>query len=98
MVKQGVFKQFEAVSGEVEGNFEIDFLGTKMRHEFKAGFCRPEAITVQDYYPAFDEEYFEWIDLLESVVAASGSYTMIDLGAGYGRWGVRAAPSLESHG
>lgn len=49
--------------------------------------------------PEFDEEYFEWIDLLESVVAARGSYTMLDLGAGFGRWSVRAAFAVcQFHG
>jgi hypothetical protein len=46
---------------------------------------------VQAPYPQVDEDYFEWIDLLESVIAARGSYTMIELGAGMGRWSVRAA-------
>ncbi len=48
-------------------------------------------------YPMFDEEYFEWIDLLESVVAASKNYTMIELGAGYGRWVVRAAMAAQQY-
>jgi FkbM family methyltransferase len=47
--------------------------------------------------PEFDEEYFEWIDLLESVVAAQGSYTMLDLGAGFGRWSVRAAFAVRQY-
>ncbi len=45
--------------------------------------------------PSVDEEYFEWIDLLESVLAAERSYTMIELGAGYGRWVIRAALALK---
>jgi len=56
---------------------------------------RDTAIEVDVPYPAFDEEYFEWIDLLESIVEARGSYTMIELGAGYGRWAVRAALALR---
>ena len=36
--------------------------------------------------PPIDEEYFEWVDLLESVRDARGAYTMMELGAGYGRW------------
>jgi FkbM family methyltransferase len=59
--------------------------------------CPPRR-TIQDCpYPEPDEEYFEWIDLLESVVAASGSYTMIELGAGFGRWVVRAAFAAEQY-
>ena len=52
---------------------------------------------VEGFYVYNDEEYFEWVDLLESVVAASGTYTMIDLGAGYGRWSVRAAYAVKQY-
>ena len=48
-------------------------------------------------YPAFNEGYIEWIDLLESVVAARKSYTMIELGAGMGRWAVRAASAVRHY-
>lgn len=37
----------------------------------------------------FSEEYFEWIDLLEAVLDAEGSFTMVEVGAGFGRWGAR---------
>jgi len=40
------------------------------------------------------EDYFEWIDLLESIMAAKDRYIMMELGAGYGRWSVRAAAAL----
>jgi len=61
-----------------------------------AGLPCAAGFTVREY-PELDEEYFEWIDLLESVVAARGSYTMIDLGAGYGRWSVRAACAVGQY-
>lgn len=38
--------------------------------------------------PAINEEYFEWIDLLISVWQAKETFTMVELGAGYGRWGI----------
>jgi hypothetical protein len=37
------------------------------------------------------EDYYEWIDLLEAIHAAHGRFTMIELGAGYGRWIANAA-------
>jgi FkbM family methyltransferase len=43
-----------------------------------------------------DEEIFEWIALLESVVDACDHYTMLELGAGYGRWTARAAQALKA--
>ena len=49
-------------------------------------------------YPSIDEEYFEWIDILESVSSAKTQYVMFELGAGYGRWAVRAARALRQHG
>lgn len=52
----------------------------------------PEVVTT---YPAIDDEYFEWIDVLESVCSAKGHYVMVELGAGYGRWAVRAACALK---
>ena len=49
---------------------------------------------VETAYPAFDEEYFEWVDVLEAVVGADGPFTMIELGAGWGRWLMTARQPL----
>jgi FkbM family methyltransferase len=91
-----VFSRFRQYCGEVPSGYYVDFLGTQISYKFVAGQpgvdSRGASWIAQNYpYPPIDEDYFEWIDLLESVVAASGSYTMIDLGAGFGRWSVRAA-------
>jgi FkbM family methyltransferase len=45
--------------------------------------------------PPVDEEYIEWIDLLESVAAAKDRFVMVELGAGYGRWLVNAAVAMR---
>jgi hypothetical protein len=56
------------------------------------------------YMPALGEEYFEWIDVLESVQAycenASNGrpYVFVELGAGYGRWSVNAIQALRQKG
>ena len=93
MRQHHVISYFKPFSGNVPALREVDFLGTFTRHEFIAGLhpAAPEPRQVSDYYPAFDEEYFEWIDLLEAVTSARESFTMIELGAGFGRWTVRAA-------
>ena len=40
----------------------------------------------------FNEEYFEWIDMLMSLKdSQDGNYHFVELGSGFGRWGVRAA-------
>jgi FkbM family methyltransferase len=74
----------------------VDFLGSKTRLSYEAGFPGQSergqsAQVVTPLYPFFDEEYFEWIDILETAAAAKDRYVMIELGAGYGRWAVRAA-------
>lgn len=41
------------------------------------------------------EELFEWIDFLEAVDKAVGTFRFVELGAGYGRWSVRALKAAE---
>ena len=48
--------------------------------------------------PAPDTEYLEWIDVLEAVLGARERFTMLELGAGYGRWIVNAAVALRCTG
>jgi FkbM family methyltransferase len=44
--------------------------------------------------PSVGENYFEWIDLLEAVAEAGDRFTMVELGAGYGRWLIEAWSAL----
>lgn len=47
-------------------------------------------------YPHRDtEDYFEWIDLLVAVDRADGKFSMVEVGAGYGRWIANAAAALR---
>ncbi|MGJ0513088.1 hypothetical protein [Methylocystis sp.] len=48
--------------------------------------------------PAFDEEYFEWIDLLESVHDAGDAFVLVEVGAGYGRWAARGVCAARQKG
>ena len=98
-----IFSRFKPYGDRLPGYYECDFLGTRLVHQFVGGRTPQDGINATRY-PQPDEEYFEWIDLLESVVAARQTYSMIDLGAGYGRWCVRAAfaaqqfnPGLVQH-
>ena len=43
-------------------------------------------------------EYFEWLDLLHAVQDARDRFVMVELGAGYGRWAVRAATRPSGSG
>ena len=79
--------------------FETDFLGTR----YKTAFCtlfdpQPHDRYEAPSYPPLNEEYFEWIDLLEAVAAANGRFTMLELGAGFGRWTARGAAAAKQWG
>jgi FkbM family methyltransferase len=93
-----VFFHFQPFRGTVAAHYGADFLGTKIRQEFVAElYTRPTASLWEMGYPPVNEDYLEWIDLLESVVEAHDSYTMVELGAGFGRWVVRAAFAVNQY-
>lgn len=77
----------------------VDFLGIHTLAEFERGMPGVEADPPVQFQqpprPAFDEEYFEWLDVIAAVKAARGQFNMIELGAGYSRWLVRAVKVLE---
>ena len=94
-----VFADVPRWRGTVAPGWTIDFLGVKTDQRFERGMPyhvdRTEPCYEEPALPGFDEEYFEWIDVLESVKAAADQFTMIELGAGYGRWVARAAAALR---
>jgi FkbM family methyltransferase len=94
-----IFSRFQRWSGVVPAGFEVDFLGSKNRTAYFDMMERhPHDRVESPAYPPFDEEYFEWIDLLEAVAWAQGRFTMIELGAGFGRWAARGATAARQRG
>jgi FkbM family methyltransferase len=98
-----VFTKFSPWRGHVPSDFIVNFLGVLTRTSYFAPYAEisrayPADRLVAADYPQFDEEYFEWIDLLEAVAGAVGHFTMIELGAGFGRWTANAAAALRSLG
>jgi FkbM family methyltransferase len=85
-----VFSEFQPFAGVVEAGFVTDFIGTVTDERFVLGFHFTERAFVTMPSPYLDHEFFEWLTACESVKAAKSSYTMIELGAGYGRWAARA--------
>ncbi len=76
-----------------------NFLGVQTRASFYSRVSRPGSPQHSQFvvteYPGVNEEYFEWIALLESVLGARGRFVMIELGAGWGRWLVNASVALK---
>ena len=87
-----VIQRIEPWSGQVSEGMQVDFLGIKTRVSYFEGLKSSHVDGPSSSSPPpFDEEYFEWVDLLDAVSAAKTNFTMMELGAGYGRWLVRAA-------
>jgi FkbM family methyltransferase len=94
-----VFASFRLWEGRVEGGWDVNWLGVVTRAAYYDLYTVPAEDRHVSVPPLpIDEEYFEWIDLLEAVTAAVNSFTMVELGAGFGRWTVNAAAALNQRG
>ena len=94
-----IFSHFPHWSGTVRRGFEADFLGTQTRATFCPGLSSAQADQqMWPPLPVFDDTYFEWVSLLEAVADASARFTMIELGAGFGRWLVRGTMAASKRG
>jgi FkbM family methyltransferase len=84
-----IFELFPPQKSDQSKEFLFNFLGVRIRRSF----CRSltNRNPPSDELPAVNEEYFEWIDLLEAVATSAGRFVMMELGAGYGRWLANAA-------
>lgn len=98
-----VIRAYDPLEVLQEPEFLVDFLGIRTRVAFMAGMIpdyqapeQPRMVTAGA--PAYDEEYFEWIDVLEAVEEARDEFVMVELGAGWGRWSMRAAAALARKG
>jgi FkbM family methyltransferase len=79
--------------------FEIDFVGARHRRRFFNPAI--EGCPKGEWGPWMrpgDGEYFEWIALLAAVEAAQQRFTMVELGAGWGRWLLRGAAAARLRG
>jgi hypothetical protein len=91
-----VFGRFTCWEGDVPAGASANWLGVitsppyanwhlpEAERNLDGGFERPGLPDLDD------EEYPEWIDLLEAAAAAGEQFTMVELGAGWGRWLVNA--------
>jgi FkbM family methyltransferase len=86
-----VFEQFQRWSGNVPDKTEVNFVGQIIDRRFEGHENLTFASTPTPDYPELSEETFEWITILQAVLEAQHAFTMIELGAGYGRWLLAAA-------
>jgi len=91
------FDSFSLVSLLERDGFQLDsFLGTIVRRAYRIECATGPFGTPS--YPPQDSEYREWVDLLEAVLEARECFTMIELGAGFGRWTARGAFAAKQRG
>ncbi|MBA3430334.1 MAG: hypothetical protein H0U16_02480 [Actinobacteria bacterium] len=88
-----VLDPFEPLQVDLGDDWDVNFLGVRTRRMFWIGGDQPR----QDAgnLPRPDEEYIEWIDVLEAVSNARDRFTMVELGAGWARWLVNAVAALR---
>jgi FkbM family methyltransferase len=79
--------------------WDVNFLGVRTRVEFfslyeeLADFSTTRRVVTVPPVP--NEDYFEWVTLMEAAVEARERFTMIELGAGWGRWLANAALAVR---
>jgi FkbM family methyltransferase len=95
-----VLESFGSWRGRVEPGWDVNFLGVRTRvaffslYEQLADFS--QARDVEAGPPVPNEDYFEWVTLLEAAVEATDSFTMVELGAGWGKWIVNGVAALRA--
>lgn len=98
-----IFSEMPRWRGRREPGFFYNFLGVKTRNYYvnqkdtlvpKNSQKKPD-LEIIPRLPDFDSEYFDWIEILDSVKSAKDKFVMIELGAGYGRWMVNAAVGVR---
>ncbi len=93
-----IFSEFSQKKVVANGFSIYDFLGISTAVEFKkkwAKFAPKRGAEYTPQLPAINEHYFDWVLTLESVVRASDTYRMIELGAGWGTWSAVAAAAAR---
>lgn len=95
-----IFSRFPVAQNTESEDFFQDMTGANYRRYFVDAPV-PDPLpdgTDPICLPAFDEEYFEWIDCIEAVEQSGDTFTVIELGAGYGRWAIRCVAAARRLG
>jgi FkbM family methyltransferase len=93
-----IFRSFPCCGGAAPAGFAVNFLGVRMRRRFFPDGWWDDLGTSPTQHPPFSEDYFEWVDVLTAAAAASGTFRMAYLGAGFGRWLLSGAAAVARRG
>jgi FkbM family methyltransferase len=89
-----VFSIFDRPGKRSDETFFLDFLGVKHRKRFLEE-ALIDSLVRWSPRKSPSEEYFEWIALLVAVEAAPARFTIVEVGAGWGRWMLRGAAAAK---
>ena len=104
-----IFSKFKPWSGIIDSKYMVNFLGVFTNKSFLCSVDlqgnfkdlstgdRSEKITASTEYPKMEEGYFEMINVLETAVNAKNTYTLVELGAGFGPHLVNGAAALRAY-
>jgi hypothetical protein len=95
---QQLFDLFAAYVGPAPADVAVDWTGAKFRCEWAGWQGAAASKHVAPQRPEIDEEFFEWLDLLEAVHSSRDRFVMVELGAGFGRWGIRGSLLAQQRG
>ncbi len=92
-----VFAQFPRWRGESDGTFVHDFLGVRTDPRFRPQFRPDPPGPLHPDYPMPQASYFEWVFVLQAVLAGSHGedFGAVELGAGYAPWLVTVHAALR---
>ncbi len=105
MIHHPVFSTFKTVTSLGTGRHVFDFIGSRTDTRYRKGWevhALAAGRRLETPLPPPNEHYFDWVATLESVNAASGTFRMAELGAGWAPWLVRGAlacrqrPAIEA--
>ncbi len=97
---RSVFGDLGLWSGHVPAGYTVDFLGIRTSVEYFAPLNKTSGVDqfASSDFPPFDEEIFEWSDLIAAVRAARDRFVMVELGAGWGKWLMRSVGVMRGLG
>jgi FkbM family methyltransferase len=83
-----VFGQFTPAAIRPDGGTHYDYFGVRTALRYRHGMQPTPATQTAGALPPVNDQYPEWVFLLESVLAAKGrgSFVLGDFGAGWGPW------------
>jgi FkbM family methyltransferase len=98
-----ILEEFERSVPFDDELFHHNFMGACIPHTFDGRLTNKIAVSGRSILLSRDptypyensEDYFEWIDLLTAVTRANSKFTMIEVGAGYGRWIANAGAAIR---